>query len=196
VLRVKISFFIFLIGFCAHGWLTAGRDENKGGGVHAVAFAGRCGAVIEDVSEVRAGLAVHDLRSFHTVAIVLDQADGVGVDGGIEAWPAGMGVEFGFRAKDGLEGGRGIICSFLVKVVVFTGEGSFGALFPENIVLIGGEAAFPFGVGVGHGIFCLCRCDRGIWIVLRLSCRGQCIDENGKGQGRIFHDFGSFCCLD
>jgi hypothetical protein len=103
-----------------------------------------------------------------------------------------MGVEFRVRAKYGLEGGGGIIGSFLVKVVIFTGEGSLGTLFPKDIILVGGEAALPFGIGEGHGIFCLCCGDRGIGIGFGLGCRGQCIDKNGEGQGRIFHVFECF----
>ena len=83
------------------GWAAVGH-EDQGCRIHAISFSGWGGAVIEDVAQVGAGLAVDDFPSFHAVAIVFDEADCVGGDRREETGPAGVRIEFGFRAENGL----------------------------------------------------------------------------------------------
>src|SRR5581483_5459306 len=80
--------------------LLRARVELERTGVHAVALAGRCGAVREEMAEMAAAAAAQHLGADHAVAVVLDQLD-VGVRGRlVEARPAGAGLELGVRAEE------------------------------------------------------------------------------------------------
>src|SRR6185437_6207856 len=112
---------------------------------------------VEHVSEMRAALTVYDLPSFHSIANVFYETDRIGVDRRIKAGPAGAGIEFRIAAEKELKAGGRVIGPFLIKMVIFAGEGPFRAFFAEDIVLFGSQAVFPFSVREGHWIFCFCR---------------------------------------
>ena len=160
---------------------TAFGDEDQCGGVHTISLAGGSGAVVKYVAEMGAGFAVYHFPAGHTVATVHDETDGIRVDGGVEAGPAGAAVKFSVRVEDRLQGGRRIVGAFLKEMIVFAGACSFGTRLPEDIVLGGSEPRFPLGVSEGHRVFGVRRSLGRIGIFGRLGCRGQRIEEEKRG---------------
>src|SRR5258708_708973 len=134
------------------GRFTPLREENKGGAVHAISFAGRGRSVIKDMPQMRSALTVHYFPSFHAIAVVFDQSDCIRANGSKEAGPSGMGIEFGIGTEYRLQGGCRVIDAFLIKMVILPCTSSFCSLLPEYIILIRSELLFPLGIGMDYGV--------------------------------------------
>src|SRR6056297_625690 len=74
--------------------------------VDAVAFAGRLGAVVEDVAEVALAVATDDLRAGAAEAVVGSGFDGVAVGRIVETRPAGAGAVLRIAGEQDLAAAR------------------------------------------------------------------------------------------
>src|SRR5271168_4607969 len=123
------------------------RPERHRHAVHAVAQAGRLGAIVEDVAQVPATAAAEHLGARHSVAVVLPLEDGV-VHRFPEARPAGAAVEFGRRREQGLAAARAPEGPGTVLVVEWAAVRSLGARRPKHVILLRGQEVPPLLVGV------------------------------------------------
>src|SRR4029077_17264866 len=97
--------------------------QAKADRVDAVALAGGCRAVLEDVSEVRPAAPAGHLGAHHAVAAIGVQVDRVRDRRLREAPPAGAGVELGVGPEElGATGGTAID-AVVVTADVLAGEG-------------------------------------------------------------------------
>src|SRR3546814_17388157 len=83
----------------------------------------------------------------HAVAGVADFVDRIDVDRRGEAGPARSAVIFFLGIEQFRAAARAIIDAVGLVAVIFAGEGPFRAAFPQDMILFGGKALAPFGVG-------------------------------------------------
>jgi len=107
------------------------RDEDQGGGVHAIKLAGGGRAVIEDHGRGATRFCCLPLPSVHPVAARHEPA-GLHRDfiGAKEKLGQPVRESNSYRTEDRLEGGLRVIGAFLVEMVIFPGEAP-RALFPR-----------------------------------------------------------------
>jgi hypothetical protein len=110
--------------------------------------------VVEDVAEMSATIAALHFGAHHAVGLVGPSFHRLLLRRRPEAWPARARIELLDRSEHHLAAPRAAIFARLSGVVVFTGEGPFGALLAQNVVLRRRELAAPLGVAfldlVGH----------------------------------------------
>ena len=75
------------------------HGEFEGGGIDAVAEAGWCGTVVEDVAEMGFALAALDFGASHEEAIIGLGLDVVLVYGCCEAWPPSSRIKLSLRTE-------------------------------------------------------------------------------------------------
>ncbi len=102
-------------------------DESEGDGIHTVAASRWAGAVVEDMAQVgvAAGALVFDSGHAKGGVQLVDYI--LFGDGGEEAGPAGTGIEFGLRIKQGCAAADAAVDALRVVLVQLAGEGSLGA---------------------------------------------------------------------
>src|SRR5262245_34324732 len=71
------------------------RLEGQANAIHAIAQAGRLGAVLKDVAEMTAAAAAMHLDALHEERIVLSGADGLSLDRLPKARPTGSALVLG-----------------------------------------------------------------------------------------------------
>jgi hypothetical protein len=123
--------------------------EVEGGGVDAVELAGGVGAVGEDMTEVAAALGTGNFDATHAEGAVVMEVDGVFGEGLEETGPAGSGLELGVGFEEGSVAGGAVVEAVGVVIDEGAGEGAFGALLAEDVILLGGELLAPLGIGFG-----------------------------------------------
>src|SRR6185369_11323022 len=119
--------------------------------VHAIALAGRLGAIREDMAEMAAALGAMDLGSGHEVAGVGRGLDGVG-DRRPEGRPARAAFVLGTRVEQGLAAAGTAEGASALLVVERAGEGPLGAVVAQHVMLQRVELVLPLGVALLHGI--------------------------------------------
>src|SRR5687768_6596892 len=97
---------------------AAGRLEVYRRRVDAEALAGRLGAVLEHVAEVRAAVVAAHLDAHHAVARVDDALDDLAVDRLEVAGPAAAGVELGARVEQRRAATHAAVAAFVPVVPV------------------------------------------------------------------------------
>ena len=112
--------------------------EFEGGGVDAVAEAGWCGAVVEDVAEVGFALAALDFGPPHEEAVVGLGFDVVLVYGCGEAWPPGSRIKLSLGTEQVVAATDALVDSGLMVVPVRARVGSLGSLLPSDMKLFWG----------------------------------------------------------
>src|SRR5487761_455506 len=123
--------------------------QLQGGGVDAPALAGGSGPVVEDMTQVASAAAARDLGAPLALAPILIELDTRGVDRGGEAGPARTRVELGVgEEKLGATSGAAEETN-LPGVGELAPEGGIGALLPEHVVLLRGEAGAPLRLSGG-----------------------------------------------
>ena len=120
--------------------------EAQGGGVDAIAHSGGVWAIGKDVAEMASAAGAGDLGSDHAVAAVCVLLDVVFGERIVKAGPAAMGVKLGLGRKELESAGGAEINSGSFGVSVLSGEGSLGAFFAKNTVLLRGERTTPLFV--------------------------------------------------
>ena len=135
--------------------LAVALDELQRDGIDAVAFAGRGGAVVEDVAQVRVAPAAPDLDAFHAVATVGLRFDMLLARRRAKARPTTAGVELRPGKEQHLPATHAAVCAVGFRVAVLAGERRLGAGLTRDAVLFGREVVAPLVVGladlVGHG---------------------------------------------
>src|SRR5512146_266865 len=132
---------------------TAGSpflDEFQGGGVHAVAKAGRFRTVGKNVTQVRVAAGADDLGPPAEEAVVLLHPDVLLRDGGPEAWPSRSGIVFRVGTVEVVPAADALVDPFLVGVPVRSGERPLGPLFPRDVELFRCQQLLPLGIGFGQ----------------------------------------------
>src|SRR5712672_1086793 len=119
--------------------------ECESGAVHAIAQAGRFGAVIEDVTQMAATAAAVNCGSHHAEARVPDRPDSP-LDRRPEAWPAGSAVEFRGRGKQVEVTSRAGKVTSPLLVQQRAGEGALGPALAQHRKLVGRQELAPLGV--------------------------------------------------
>src|SRR5438093_12967400 len=113
------------------------RDERHRRRVHAVAQAGRRGAVVEDMAEMSAAARARHLVAHHAETAV-DGGLHMGLrDRGPEARPAGSGFELGGGVEQLEPAARALVDASGMVVPVGACEGRLGALVAQDAVLLG-----------------------------------------------------------
>ena len=98
----------------------------------------------EQVPQVSIAARAQNLGPVHPVRGVRLRADVFRADRQIKAWPAGAGVELGFRAEQ-VRAATGAAVQALVMVVpILASESRLGPLLPRDVELLGGELGLPF----------------------------------------------------
>jgi hypothetical protein len=112
-------------------------------GIHAITLAGRAGAIVKDMSEVRSAFVAHHLHAPHSVARIGLGSDAFRSDWRRETGPprAGIGLEQGIPAA------YAAIGAILMMVPIFSGEGWFGAFAASHLILLGRQLAAPVRIG-------------------------------------------------
>jgi hypothetical protein len=112
--------------------------EFEGGGVDAVAEAGWCGAVVEDVAEMGFALAALDFGASHEEAVVGLGLDVVLAYGCDEAWPPSSRIKLSLRTEQVVAATDALVDAGLMLVPVRARVGSLGSLLPSNMKLFRG----------------------------------------------------------
>ena len=123
-------------------------DELQRDAVHAVAQAGRLGAVVEHVAQMPAAAPAVHLGARHEEALVDGRADGV-VERLVEARPAGAAVELGGRGEEREVAAGAVVHAHAVLLVERAREGALGAVLAQHVVLLRGQELLPLLVGLG-----------------------------------------------
>src|SRR6516162_5704444 len=118
--------------------------ERQRARIDAVPLTGRPGTVVEDVAEVAAAAAAHDLGTPHEQAVVQPA-----VAEAVELRPAGAGVELGVRAEQPGATAGAPVEAVLVVVDVRTGERHLRVRLTQHAVLQWGQFLAPLLVGLG-----------------------------------------------
>src|SRR5205823_6251920 len=122
--------------------------EVERAAVDAVALPGRPGAVLEDVTQMPAAAAAHDLGATHEQAVVGTQLDGLGDRRLGEARPTGAGIELGVRREQRRTAAGTSVRAVLLGVPVGAGEGALGALPAQHVVLLRCQLPAPLLVAL------------------------------------------------
>src|SRR5215813_257705 len=125
-----------------------GLAKVQRAGVHAVALAGRCGSVIEYVTQVRSALLAADFGAHHEEAAVFVELDVLPVGGLPETGPSGSGVELGVRAEQLGAAGRAVVGPVIVRVPVLACERALSALLAHDVVLLTAQLLPPLSLGL------------------------------------------------
>src|ERR1051325_194213 len=120
------------------------------GGVDAVTQAGRGGAVVKHMPEVRVRTAAHPLGRAHEQAVVPLRFDVVRPDRLPVTRPAGAGLELRVRTEQFLSAADAAIRARFVVVPILAREGALGTLLARHPVLFRREKVSPIGVGLDH----------------------------------------------
>lgn len=115
-------------------------------GVHAIAFSGRRGAVVEKMTEMASAPPAQHFYSVHperSIRLIDDSPLPYGFE---EAWPAAGACKFRIGSEKPVAADSTIVCAEAFKVPVFSCEGSFGVFLPCNGVHTGRKYFFPGGV--------------------------------------------------
>ena len=126
------------------------RHKLHGERIHAVAEAGRRGAVVEDVAEVAVAQSATDGGAHHHQRAVDGFDDVLIGDGLIEAGPAGAGFEFGFAGEEGEVAATAAEEACAVLIPTVAGEGALGVFVAEDPIGIFGEELLPLVIGVSE----------------------------------------------
>src|SRR5581483_4976483 len=127
--------------------LRSRRMKHQRETVHAIAQAGRLGAVIEDVAEMAAAAAAVDLGSEHAEGAILGLADRI-LERLVEARPASAALEFGVGGEQrqvAAGAGKDALAMLLQKRAR---PRPLGALLAQDLVLLRGELRAPLVVGL------------------------------------------------
>src|SRR5262249_49017510 len=116
-------------------------------GVHAVALAGRLGAVIEDVAQMAATAFTEDFVARHEEATVCFSCDAVFRKGLPKARPARTGIKLRLRVEKRVAAAGTEIGSLVFALGVFAGERPLRALFAKHVVLVRSQDPPPLLVG-------------------------------------------------
>src|SRR5258708_8899971 len=131
--------------FCSR----SGRNglECESDAVHAIAQAGRFGAVVEDVTQMAATAAAVNCGSHHAEGRVPDRPDSP-LDRRPEAWPAGSAVVLRGRGEQVEVTARASEVASPLLVQQRAGEGALGPALAQHCKLVGRQALAPLGVGM------------------------------------------------
>ena len=110
----------------------------QGSGVYAVAEAGWCGAVVEDMAEVGFALAAQDSGPPHEEAVVGFAFDVVLVYGCGKTWPSGSRIKLSIGTEQVVAAANALVDSGLMVVPVRSRVGAFGSLLTSNVELFWG----------------------------------------------------------
>ena len=98
------------------------------------------------MAEMAAAAGTMDFGAEHAVDAVLAGLDGLFVEGGVEAGPAGAALEFGVGAEQRAGAAGAMVDALALFGVQRAGAGAFGAVVAHDLVLLGGQALAPLGV--------------------------------------------------
>ena len=126
------------------GQRPARLDEVERNGVQAMPFPGRPRPVRKHVAEVAAATRADFFDPNHRVPGVGDAPDVGFVVGLEEARPAGTGIEFRTRAKQGQSAETAHINAVLLVVKEDAAECRFGAMLQQNVAFLAIEAGGQF----------------------------------------------------
>lgn len=123
-------------------------DKLKGSGIQAIAQSRRLRPVLEDMAQMGIALAAEYLCPEHGEAVI-----GLGVDvclvrRGVEARPAGPGVELGVRGEEFASAAYAKVLAFFVVVPILSGKRPLGTLLSRHPVLFPRELPFPFFISL------------------------------------------------
>ncbi len=96
------------------------------------------------MTQVGAAGITHHFGPAHSVTIVVFGFHVFFGDRFVEAGPSGAGIEFRIRIEQFVAARCAAIHSRLLRVVIFSSEGGFGALHPADLILLRSEFFFPF----------------------------------------------------
>src|SRR5271157_3784093 len=113
-------------------------DEEQRRRIHAVAQAGRLGAIVEDVSQVRVTFCTQHLVAGHAKAAVRVLLYVLLRDRFPEARPAGAGIELGGGGEQGVLAAHATEDAFGMQVPVLAGERLLGTVLAGDVKLLGG----------------------------------------------------------
>lgn len=116
-------------------------------GVDAVAESRWTRTVREDVAQMCAAFAAHDLGALHAVGVVFFGFHVFLNDGLEEAGPTGAGFKLRIGIEQFVAAGRAFVYARLLGLVVLAGERTFGALHAADLVLFGRQFFLPFFFG-------------------------------------------------
>ena len=118
--------------------------EIQGDGVDAIPQSRRLRTVIKDVTEVRIALFAKHFHACHSIAPVRLYADVLFGNRLPETRPSSSGFEFRLGAEQRVPATNAPVDSFLVQLVVFTGERRLRPLSSSDLKLLGCEQLLPF----------------------------------------------------
>lgn len=117
--------------------------EFQGYGVDAVAEAGWCGAVVEDVAEVGFALVAQDFGSPHEEGVVGLVSNLALVYGCREAWPASSRIKLSLRTEQVVAATDALVDAELMVVPARARVGSLGTLLSGYVKLFRGQLPLP-----------------------------------------------------
>ena len=131
---------------------TGRGDETHRRGVHAVAQAGRRGAVLENVAEVGVGVFRANFGADHEELAIALRDHVLRLERAREARPAGSGVVFVERREERLTRNDVDVNARLLVVPVFVTKSRLGTVVLRDLVLDGGQALLELGVAGTRGL--------------------------------------------
>src|SRR6185437_3712759 len=156
------------------------RLEGQREAVHAIAQAGRLGAVVKDMAEMAVAPVAGNRRSHHPVGPVHMGVHGI-VERGPEARPAGAAVELGRRREQVIAAAGAGENALPLLMQKRRGERPLGPVLAEDRILIGGEPAAPFGVGIDEMVLAGGVRAQGLQEICARDC-GEAAQSRSTGQ--------------
>lgn len=98
------------------------------------------------MAEMSSAFAADHFLPNHTMTPVDNGGNNSLVNGLIETWPSGSGVEFRVRIEQPLMASSTIVDAMFVIVPVFPRERPLGSLFPQNAILFTRKLFLPLFV--------------------------------------------------
>mmetsp|Transcript_32617 Transcript_32617/g.96137 ORF Transcript_32617/g.96137 Transcript_32617/m.96137 type:complete len:290 (-) Transcript_32617:104-973(-) len=127
-----------------HFQICPHRYEVHGHAVQAVPLPGGTRTVVKYVSQMTAARPAVHLGSGHDQLVVHVEFHGISVDGCVEGWPSGAGIEFRGRDEEGRPAAGAPEHAVLLDVVERRRVGRLRPLLPQHPVGVGGQHLPPF----------------------------------------------------
>jgi len=116
--------------------------------VDAIPEAGRCWAIVKDMSKVSIATAANDFRRGSNQASVDSGCDHLDINWLKEAGPAGAGVELRIAFKQRLATANTLVHAIIVRIPVLASETRFGSFLPGDFELLGCQQFLPLTLGL------------------------------------------------
>ncbi len=135
------------------------------GGIYTVTHAGRLGAVVEQVPQVRPALSAGYFDTNHTETAVGDRSNLFVVYGLPKTRPARTGIILAFGIKKLITAANTAINPVFVMIVIFSRKGAFGTFPACNFILLACQTLLPLAVisviFIGHTLPAFINCPSG-----------------------------------